>query len=81
MVVGGTSRAGLLRREQRGDPRPPRIGEFGVGAAEDPDREPALRLGLLSRPTRRVAAPGDRLVPAAKGRPGEPEAAGARVAR
>lgn len=75
MVVGGTTGAGLLRRKQRGDPRPPRIGQLEGGAAEDPLRERALRVGLVARPACRVAVSGNRLVPTAKGRPGESEAA------
>jgi hypothetical protein len=74
MVVGRTTTVGFLRGQERGDPRPVRIGQFGVGGAEDPGGERALRLRMLARPTRRMAAPGDCLVPAAKVRPGEPKA-------
>ena len=73
MVVGGTTRAGLLRREQRGDALPPRIGQVEGGAMQDLDRERALRVGVLPRSPRRVAALRIGLVPAAKGRPGEAE--------
>jgi hypothetical protein len=75
MVMRRTTRAGLLRREQRGDARPPRIGQGEGRAAEDLDRERALRVGLLACPARRVAPSGDRLVPTPKGRPSEAIAA------
>lgn len=74
VVVGRTTTVGFLRGQERGDPCPARIGELRDGGAEDLDRERALRLRLLARPTRRVAAPGDCLVPAPKVRPGEPKA-------
>ena len=74
MVVPGTTRGRLLRREQRGDARPPRVGQVTGGLAEDLDRERPCRVGLLAGAARRMAAPGDRLVPAAKGRPGQAEA-------
>ena len=74
MVVRGTTRAGLLRWEQRGNARPPRLGQVKRGAAEDLDRQRALRVGFLACPARRVAASGDRLVAAPKGRPSEAKA-------
>ena len=74
MVVRGTTRGRLLRREQGGDARPPRIGQVTGGLAEDLDRERPWRVGLLAGAPRRMAAPGDRLVPAAKGGPGQAEA-------
>ena len=75
MVVGRTTRARLLRREQRGDARPPRIGELRDGGSEELDREPVVRSRMLVCPARRVTAPGDSLVAAPKDRPGEPQAA------
>ena len=74
MVVGRTTTRRFLRREQRSDARPARIGEFRDGGAEDLDRERAMRGRMLARPAGGVTAPGNRLVPTAKGRPGEPEA-------
>ena len=67
MVMGGTTRRGLLGREQPRNARPSGIGQDEDGLAEDPDRERALRVGLLARPPRCVAASSNRLVPAAKG--------------
>ncbi len=67
MVMGGTTRRGLLGREQRRNARPAHIGELRNGRSEDLDRERALRVGLLAHPPRRVAAPGNGLVPAPKG--------------
>lgn len=81
MVVRRTTRRRLLRWQQWRDARPPCLGQGESGVAEDLDRQRALRSGLLPRPTRRVAAPGDRLVPAPKGRPGEAEAAALRRLR
>ncbi len=67
MVMGGTTRRGLLWWKQRRNALPPHIGQGKGGLAEDLDRERALRVGLLACPARRVAAAGDRLVPAPKG--------------
>jgi hypothetical protein len=75
VVMGGTTRAGFLRREERSDARPPRLGQIGDGVVADLDGERGLGVGLLPRPPCCVAAPGDGLVPAPKDRPGEPEAA------
>jgi hypothetical protein len=75
VVMGGATRGRLLRREQRRDARPVCIGELRNGRSEGLDRERAVRGRLLMCPTCRVTAPGDRLVPAAKGRPGEVDAA------
>ena len=74
VVVGGTTTRGFLRREQRGDARPALIGELRDGGAEDLDHERTVRGWMLVCPACRVTASGHRLVPAAKGRPGEPEA-------
>ena len=67
MVMGGPTRRGPLGREQRRNACPSCIGQDGGGLAEDLDRERALRVGLLARPPRRMAAPGHGLVPAPKG--------------
>ena len=75
VIVGGATRARLLRREQWGDARPARIGEVRNGGSEGLDRERAVRGRPLVCPPCGVAAPGHRLVSTAKGRPGEPEAA------
>ena len=73
VVVGRTTTRGFLRRQQRGDPRPARIGELRDGGSEELDRERAVRSRILVGSACRVTASGNRLVPAAKGRPGEPE--------
>ena len=67
MVMGGTTRRGLLGREQRRNARPSGIGQDEDGLAEDLDRERALWGRLVVRPPRCVAASGNRLVPAPKG--------------
>ena len=75
MVVGRTTTVRFLQRQEWRDACPPGIGKLRDGGSEDLDRERVLRVGLLTRPARRVAPPGNCLVPAAKGRPGEPQAA------
>jgi hypothetical protein len=75
VVMGGATRGRLWRREQRRDAHPVCSGERRNGRSAGLDRERAGRGRLLLCPTCRVTAPGDRLVPAAKGRPGEVEAA------
>ena len=74
VVVRGSTRARLLWREQRGNARPARIGQFRDGGSKGLDRQGPVRRRLLVGPACRVTAAGHRLVPAAKGRPGEPEA-------
>ena len=74
VVMGGSTRGRLLWREQRGNARPARIGQFRDGGSEGLDHQGAERRWLLVGPACRVTASGHRLVPAAKGRPGEPDA-------
>ena len=73
VVVGRTPTRRFLRREQWDDACPARIGELWDGGSEDLDRERAVRGWLLVGPACRVTASSHRLVPAAKGGPGEPE--------
>jgi hypothetical protein len=72
-VVRRTTRGRLLGREERSDARPPRIGQVRGGIPKDLDRERARWVGMLAGAARRLAAPGDRLVPAPEGGPAEAE--------
>lgn len=74
VVVRGTTRGGLLWREQRGDARPSGIRQGKHGIIRDLDGERARRVGMLARSAHRMAASGDGLVPASKGGPGQASA-------
>jgi len=73
VVVAGAAGRRTLRRQERGDARPGRVGQDEPGGAHDLDRRGVARHRLPPRPPGGVAALGHGLVAAPEARPPQPE--------